>query len=298
MDESVNDKLLKKYLSNTINSTINKKTFKNESKLDEILEKSNNILNLFNIMNKRIEKIENILSKNENFINNNESIIQKVDSNINLLKKINENILKEENIQKFNDNDIEDYDFIDTPEEIKDKKIELDKDKKIESEKDKKIELDKDNKDKKNIKSKKIKTQNDTEEELSKKYIDVKIQHFIFENKFVKKCLDMNSINGDIQLFKKMYIENISKEYIPIRHIKKKFQYWINDHMKDDDTNGEYIINVILKNIELCYMKINNTDNYGDDIDQFLKNQEHINKLNDNKYKEKIMSQIIKLIDI
>jgi hypothetical protein len=249
-------------------------------------------------MNKRIEKIENILSKNENFINNNESIIQKVDSNINLLKKINENILKEENIQKFNDNDIEDYDFIDTPEEIKDKKIELDKDKKIESEKDKKIELDKDNKDKKNIKSKKIKTQNDTEEELSKKYIDVKIQHFIFENKFVKKCLDMNSINGDIQLFKKMYIENISKEYIPIRHIKKKFQYWINDHMKDDDTNGEYIINVILKNIELCYMKINNTDNYGDDIDQFLKNQEHINKLNDNKYKEKIMSQIIKLIDI
>jgi hypothetical protein len=108
----------------------------------------------------------------------------------------------------------------------------------------------------------------------------------------------MNSINGDIQLFKKMYIENISKEYIPIRHIKKKFQYWINDHMKDDDTNGEYIINVILKNIELCYMKINNTDNYGDNIDQFLKNQEHINKLNDNKYKEKIMSQIIKLIDI
>ena len=68
--------------------------------------------------------------------------------------------------------------------------------------------------------------------------------------------------------------------------------------MKDDDTNGEYIINVILKNIELCYMKINNTDNYGDNIDQFLKNQEHINKLNDNKYKEKIMSQIIKLIDI
>jgi hypothetical protein len=45
-------------------------------------------------------------------------------------------------------------------------------------------------------------------------------------------------------------------------------------------------------------MKINNTDNYGDNIDQFLKNQEHINKLNDNKYKEKIMSQIIKLIDI
>ena len=37
MDESINDKLLKKYLSNTINSTINKKTFKNESKIPFLL---------------------------------------------------------------------------------------------------------------------------------------------------------------------------------------------------------------------------------------------------------------------
>jgi hypothetical protein len=68
--------------------------------------------------------------------------------------------------------------------------------------------------------------------------------------------------------------------------------------MQDDDTNGEYIVSTVLKNIELCYMKVNNMDNYGDDIDQFLKNQEHINRLHDIKYKEKIMALIISNIDI
>lgn len=128
------------------------------------------------------------------------------------------------------------------------------------------------------------------------KYIDIKIQHFDIDQYFIKKCLDMNSSNGDIQLFKKMYIENVSKEYIPIRHIKKKFQYWMNDKMQDDDTNGDYIINIVSKNIEICYMKVNNIDNYETDLDQFLKNQEHIMKLQDPKYKERLLAQIVQLL--
>lgn len=128
------------------------------------------------------------------------------------------------------------------------------------------------------------------------KYIDIKIQHFDIDQYFIKKCLDMNSSNGDIQLFKKMYIENVSKEYIPIRHIKKKFQYWMNDKMQDDDTNGDYIINIVSKNIEICYMKVNNIDNYENDLDQFLKNQEHIMKLQDPKYKERLLAQIVQLL--
>jgi hypothetical protein len=139
---------------------------------------------------------------------------------------------------------------------------------------------------------------NNQQEIIITKYIEVKVKHFDIDDKIIKKYLNMNSTNGDIQLFKKMYIENVAKEYIPIRHIKKKFQYWINDHMQDDDTNGEYIISTVLKNIELCYMKVNNMDNYGDDIDQFLKNQEHINRIHDIKYKEKIMALIISHIDI
>ena len=252
------EKNLKKYLSNTINSNINKKNFKNEAKIDELMEKTNSILQLLNNFNERIKNIEkalciNIESDSNNIILEKANTLKKVESNIELLKKLNENI----------DSDTDNF---------------------IEEEKN--IE-----------KKKKVKKQK-TQEVLITKYIEINVKHFDIDENIIKKCLNMNNLNGDIQLFKKMYIENVAKEYIPIRHIKKKFQYWINDHMKDDDTNGEYIINVIIKNIELCYMKVNNMDNYGDDIVQFLKNQEHINQLQDIKYKEKMLISIIKLIDI
>ena len=137
-----------------------------------------------------------------------------------------------------------------------------------------------------------------TKEKVKKieRYIDFKVEHFDIDQYFVRKCMDMNSTNGDIQLFKKMYIDNVSKEYIPIRHIKKKFQYWMNEKMIDDDTNGDYIVNVVVKNIELCYMKVNNINNYENDFDQFLKNQEHIMRLQDPKYKERFLDMIIQLL--
>jgi len=293
IEESEIEKNLKKYLTNTINSCTNKKVFKNESKIDELMDKTNNIIKLLNNINDRIEKIEKVIFsphsnemidinnnintnnynnnnyKNNNINNNEEEIIQKPltksDSNIELLKKMNEIIS--------NDSDTEKDDYT----------------------KDDYIKNDKNVEKKKALKSKKQKTPTDT---LLTKYVDIKVKHFDIDEKIVKKCLNMNSTNGDIQLFKKMYIENVSKEYIPIRHIKKKFQYWINDHMQDDDTGGEYIVSTVLKNIELCYMKINTMDNYGDDIDQFLKNQEHINRLHDPKYKERILVLIINLVDI
>jgi hypothetical protein len=208
----------------------------------------------------------------ENFIENDDiqkpQILQKTESNSNieLLKKMNE-IMS-------NNNETE---YINNAEE--EKCVEKKKVSKVKKQKD-------------------ITTILPQQDILLTKYIEVKVKHFDIDEKIIKKYLNMNSTNGDIQLFKKMYIENVAKEYIPIRHIKKKFQYWISDHMQDDDTNGEYIVNVVLKNIELCYMKVNNMDNYGDDIDQFLKNQEHINRLHDIKYKEKIMALIISHIDI
>ena len=108
----------------------------------------------------------------------------------------------------------------------------------------------------------------------------------------------MNNINGDIILFKRLYIDDIPKEYYPIRHIKKKFQYWRDGHMNDDDNSGTYIKNTIIKNIEQCYLRINNDDNYGNDIEQFLRNQEHINKLSEQKYKDKILSKVISIIEL
>ena len=99
-------------------------------------------------------------------------------------------------------------------------------------------------------------------------------------------------------MFKKMYIDPIAKEYYPIRHIKKKYQYWYDGHMIDDDSNGTYIKNTIIKNIEECYLNVNTYENYMDDMDQFVKNQEHINKLNEQKYKDKFLLKIIQIISI
>lgn len=129
-------------------------------------------------------------------------------------------------------------------------------------------------------------------------YRDIKIETFVFEDEFVKKCLEMNSIAGDLRIFKKMYIENINKEFYPIRHIKKKLQYWLDGHMNDDDTNGSYIKNTITKNISMLYLRMNHIDKYINNDDQFIKNQDHIFKLSDDKYKDKIMKEIIKIIHI
>ncbi len=131
-------------------------------------------------------------------------------------------------------------------------------------------------------------------------YRNIKPELFNIPDEFVKKCLEMNNMGGEIKLFQKMYIENIPKEYIPIRHIKKKFQYWLDGHMNDDDLQGTYIKNTILNNIEMLYMKINLFDIYSADnnAEQFLSNQEHIGKLSQEKYKEKFLQQIIPFIDI
>jgi hypothetical protein len=133
---------------------------------------------------------------------------------------------------------------------------------------------------------------------INYKYKELKEESFDLDYNFVKLCLDNANIDNDIKIFKKIYLEDIPKEYYPIRHIKKKFQYWYNGHMVDDDLNGTYVKNVILKNIENCYLKINVIENYSNDMDQFLKNQEHINKLSEEKYKDKFLSKITTLINI
>ena len=133
---------------------------------------------------------------------------------------------------------------------------------------------------------------------LKKTYKELKVENFDIDEEFIKSCLLMNSINGDIRLFKRMYIDNVSKEYYPIRHIKKKFQYWTNDHMEDDNTNGKYIKDTIIQNIEMCYLKINTYDNFGNNSEQFMKNQEHIDNITEQKYKDKFLIQIINIINI
>jgi hypothetical protein len=66
--------------------------------------------------------------------------------------------------------------------------------------------------------------------------------------------------------------------------------------MKDDDSNCTYIKNTIVQNIEDCYLNVNKYESYQDDIDQFINNQEYINKMSEQKYKERFLLKIIELI--
>ena len=128
---------------------------------------------------------------------------------------------------------------------------------------------------------------------------DIKINNFDLNIKFVQKCLDLNSLVGDTKIFKKMYLDGVNKELYPVRYINKKnYQYWY-DNKWNNDVEGEYIKKVIVKNIQQCYLKANQYDNYGQSkMEQFLKNQTHLNKLSDDKYQCKWLTSIKQLIAI
>lgn len=130
---------------------------------------------------------------------------------------------------------------------------------------------------------------------MIRQYRDLKTETFSFEEAFIRKCLEMNSMIGDMKMFQKMYLENVSKEFYPIRYVKKTYQYWLNGRMHDD-IGGSYIKNTISRNIEILYMKMNTFEYYGEKVDKFMNNQEHICKLSDEKYKDKMLQQIIQII--
>lgn len=130
---------------------------------------------------------------------------------------------------------------------------------------------------------------------MIRQYRDVKVERFSLEEEFVRKCMEMNSMVGDMKMFQKMYLENVSKEFYSIRYVKKTYQYWLNGKMYDD-IGGSYIKNTISRNIEMLYMKMNTFEYYGEKVEKFMNNQEHICKLSDEKYKDKMLQQIVQMI--
>lgn len=220
---------------------------------------------------------------NEVNFNSNKILIKKID---NLEKKIDDLNIALNNFSK-NNNIINDVLSIkNINEQNKIENYEINKEYKIKEElkiDDYKIKTDKYKK-----------NENNTEF----KYKEIIEETYNIDDIFIKSCLDNGNILNDIKIFKKIYIDKIPKEYYPIRHMKKKLQYWNNNHMNDDDINGTYIKNTILKNIEKCYLKVNIYDNYSNNMEQFLKNQDYINTLRDEKYKDKFLSKIISIINI
>jgi len=128
---------------------------------------------------------------------------------------------------------------------------------------------------------------------------DIKIENFNFDTKDVKKFLDLTNLISDTNFFKYIYLNNIKKEFYPIRNLdnKKSYQYRLNNNWVDD-TNGEYIKLTVMKNIQNCYLKTNQFNLYENNTEQFLRNQEHINELSDPKYQKKWLNNIKPLIKI
>ena len=278
MDEILNDKKsIKKFIVNTVNSTINKKTNSFKLQLDEILEK----LNI-------------LLEKNNNKLDDNKLDDNKLDDNKLDENKLDENKLDENKLDenKLNENKLDEN--------------KLDENKLDENKLDEIVQEEEDEKPIKEVKRKKAVKKEIIEKDNNLNYLvnpinyfrEIKVEHFDIDKNIILECLHMNNVSGDVNLFKKMYLDNVLKEYYPIRHIKNKYQYWLDDKMIDDNTSAEYIKNTIIKNIEFCYRKVNIFNNYNDNIDQFIKNQEHINKFNEIKYKDKIFASILPLIEI
>jgi len=282
MEELDDEKLnLNKSLINTISYAINKKMNGYNAKLDNILKKIdyNNNLNVSFIDNlnktniqleekiKHLEKI--ILELSKNNLNNHKCL---------------------DKIEFLNNTEFSNIsEVINNTKSLENTKIEEIQNIKIDNNDKVKI-IEKSTKKTKVIKS--IINNDLLYKEVKIENIDIDI-----DNNFLMDCLNSCNINDDIKIFKKIYIDDVSKEYYPIRHIKKKLQYWNNNCMNDDN-NGIYIKNTIIKNIEQCYFKINIYENYQDNIDQLIKNQEYLNQLNEQKYGEKLLSKIISIISI
>ena len=94
-----------------------------------------------------------------------------------------------------------------------------------------------------------------------------------------------------------MFINNTNKQYYPIKNYKKTFQYWKDNHMNNDDENATYIKNIISTNLSNCYLKVNTFENYTNDINLFIKNQDYIISISTDKYKDKILKEILKIIN-
>jgi ribosomal protein L30E len=265
MESITDDKLVKKAISNNISYIINKKMKTYDDRLEYLTEK---VEENIKISNSIIE-----LLKSKNIILESKSTTESKKNDIKEIVLVENNNSYEENIDiiiKKSDNiTINEYKADNN--DVKDKnELKIVKEKRSEE---------------KNI-------------YLINNYKDLKRELFNFDELFIKDCLNLCSLQGDLKIFKKMYIDGVSKEFYPIRHIKKKLQYWLDNHMNDDDANGTYVKHIIIKNIEDCYLAINTFDNYKNNVDQLLKNQEHINKLSEEKYKDKLLNKIINIITI
>lgn len=119
---------------------------------------------------------------------------------------------------------------------------------------------------------------------------EVKLEKINIPTEFIKRCIKYNSMQGDMLIFKHWYLDK--SEEPPIRNInRQRWDFYCNGTW-NMDIEGEYIKDVICKNIQKAYMSVNTIDYFEDDFDVFIDNQKHIMELSDPKYKKRVLSGI------
>jgi hypothetical protein len=128
-------------------------------------------------------------------------------------------------------------------------------------------------------------------------YIDI-FQINGIEPEFVRECLEKSDINGDLKLFRRIFIKNIPKDQQLLRYTGGKNYMTKRNDMWIDDLNANYIKHVLCKIYQNSYMSVNDLEHYNGNIDQFLINQDHISLFDDDKYIEKLLTSVTSIIDI
>ena len=110
----------------------------------------------------------------------------------------------------------------------------------------------------------------------------------------IAKLLINKDINCIIKLIKMIYIPSV--EYIiPIKYCitkdNRKLMYYYSDNNEWTVDENNYIINTLCDNVQKIFMRVNNLDIFDSD-DDFMKNQDFILKICENKYKNNILKRI------
>jgi hypothetical protein len=143
-----------------------------------------------------------------------------------------------------------------------------------------------------NLKNKIDELKNQINQQSSIKEIQIERLDNIIDERIIKKYLEYVSVFGDVVLFKIFYLYKIKKENFPVQYINNKsVKYWKNGQWNIDE-DCEYVRDTISDNIQRLYFKINKLENYNGNTDKFIRNQKHIHKLSDIKYKNEFMKQI------
>lgn len=112
-------------------------------------------------------------------------------------------------------------------------------------------------------------------------------------SKFIENCLTSHSVSADLKFLQKFYLK-------PGFHSVQKcssnsVKYWLEGNW-NKDILSEYTKTVMCKNMINAYLNVNQFDKYENNMEVFLENQTHINKLKTPKYQASLIQQFMKLL--